>query len=79
MYCIGESLSVAISVRLPEDMVHELEKLAKIIERSKTYIVRKAIESYLEEYADYMVALERLRSKDDEIISGKEMRERLGL
>ncbi len=79
MYCIGESLSVAMSVRLPEDMVHELEKLAKIIERSKTYIVRKAIESYLEEYADYMVALERLRSKDDEIISGKEMRERLGL
>jgi len=72
-------LSVAMSVRLPEDMVRELEELAKVIERSKTYIVRKAIESYLEEYADYMVALERLRSKDDEIISGKEMRERLGL
>jgi len=79
MYCIGDDLSVAISVRLPEDMVRGLEELAKVIERSKTYIVRKAIESYLEEYADYMVALERLRSKDDEIISGKEMRERLGL
>jgi RHH-type rel operon transcriptional repressor/antitoxin RelB len=68
-----------MSVRLPVEIVSELEELASSLDRSKTYIVRKALESYLEEYADYFVALERLRDKDDGIISSGEMRERLGL
>ena len=72
-------MSVAVSVRLPEKIIHDLEVLASTIERPKTFIVRKAIESYLEHYADYLVALERLRDKDDEIISSEELREQLGL
>ncbi|RZB32739.1 MAG: RHH-type transcriptional regulator, rel operon repressor / antitoxin RelB [Candidatus Argoarchaeum ethanivorans] len=72
-------MSVAVSIRLPEKIIHDLEILASTIERSKTFIIRKAIESYLEDYADYLVALERLRDKDDEIISGEELRGQLGL
>jgi len=40
-------MSVAVSVRLPEKIIRDLEVLASTIERSKTFIVRKAIESYL--------------------------------
>lgn len=72
-------MSTAVSVRLPAEIVHELENLANATERSKTYIIRKAIESYLQESADYLIALERLNDKDDEIISSEEMRERLAL
>ena len=72
-------MSVAISIRLPDKIVNELDDLADSIDRSRTYIIRKAIESYMQEYADYMIALERLRDKDDEIISSEEMREQLGL
>ena len=72
-------MSTAVSLRLPDETVHELGELASAIERSKTYIIRKAIENYLQEYADYLVALERLRDKDDGIISGEEMREQLAL
>ena len=72
-------MTVAISVRLPDLIMHDLEILASTIERSKTFIVRKAIESYLKDYADYLVALERLRDKDDKIISSKELREHVGL
>ncbi|CAD6490729.1 MAG: hypothetical protein EMLJLAPB_00009 [Candidatus Argoarchaeum ethanivorans] len=72
-------MSVAVSIRLPEKIIHDLEVLASTIERSKTFIIRKAIESYLEDYTDYLVALERLRDKDDEIISGEELRGQLGL
>jgi RHH-type rel operon transcriptional repressor/antitoxin RelB len=72
-------VSGAVSVRLPDEIVHELEELASALERSKTYLIRKAIEAYLEEYGDYLVALERMRDKDDGIISSEEMRERLGL
>ena len=72
-------MSVALSVRLPEDIMRELEEVANLLERPKTYIVRKALEAYLEEYSDYLIALERLRDKDDSIISSKELREHLGL
>jgi predicted DNA-binding protein len=69
----------SVSIRLPDEIAHKLENLASDIERSKTYIILKAIESYLQEYTDYLIALERLRDKDDEIISSDEMRERLAL
>ena len=79
MYYTGENMSIAVSVRLANEIVNELDELAIALERSKTYIIRKAIESYLQEYADYLLALERLRDKDDEIISSDELREQLGL
>jgi RHH-type rel operon transcriptional repressor/antitoxin RelB len=72
-------MSTAISMRLPDELERALQKLAKIIDRPKSYLIRKAVETYLAEYADYQIALDRLRDKDDEIISGAEMRKRLGL
>ncbi len=81
MLCIALVIKMptAVSIRLPNEIAHKLENLAMAIERSKTYIIRKAIESYLKEYTDYLIALERLRDKDDEIISSDEMGERLAL
>ena len=72
-------MSTAVSIRLSDDIAHELEDLVRTIGRSKTYIIRKAVESYLQEYADYSVAIERLNDKDDEIISSDEMGNRLAV
>ncbi len=69
---------VSVSVRLLESMVKALDELATATERSKTYLIRKALEAYLEDYADYQVALDRLRDKDDPVISAAELRKRLG-
>ena len=71
----------AVSIRLSDGIVYELECLARAMERFQTYIIRKAIESYLQEYADYLVATKRLndKDKDNEIISSDEMRNRLAL
>jgi RHH-type rel operon transcriptional repressor/antitoxin RelB len=71
-------MSSAISIRLPEDVLREVDALAEMTDRSRTYIIKKAISEYLREYGDYLIALERLTDKDDRIISGKELRERLG-
>lgn len=70
-------MSVPFSVRLPDEKAKALEKLAAATDRSKSYLVQKAIESYLAEYEDYRVALDRLRDTDDEIVSGGEVRKRL--
>ncbi len=72
-------ISTSVSIRLPDELAHSLEDLARTIERPKTYIIRTAIEEYLEEYADYLIALERLNDKDDRIVSSEEMRDLLGI
>ena len=70
-------MSVSVSLRLPDEVVSQLDDIATNIDRSKSYLIKKAIEQYLEEYVDYQIALDRLNDKDDEIISSKEMRKRL--
>ena len=69
----------AISVRLPESLIDKLDSVAKETERPRSFIIQKALESYLEDYVDFLIALDRLRDKDDEIISGAELRKNLGL
>lgn len=66
-------MSDTISVRLPKDIAKRLDELAKSLDRSKTYIVTKALREYLEEYEDYLIALHRLNDKNDRVISEKEL------
>ncbi len=70
-------MASSISVRLDDQTAKALEDLAKATDRPKTYFVEKALESYLAEYADYQVALDRLRDKDDPIVSSSELRKRI--
>ena len=70
-------MSVMISLRLPENIISQLEAVANITDRSKSYLIKKAIVHYLEEYADYQIALDRVHDKDDKIITSKDMRKLL--
>ena len=72
-------MSVALSVRLPDDLAKELNSIAKQTERPKSYLVQKALEMYLHEQADLQVALDRMRDVNDPVISMADMREELGL
>ena len=78
MYYMVIQMPISVSLRLPEDIHEQLEEIAEDIERSKSFLIKKAIEQYLDEYADYRIALDRLNDKDDRIISSKELRKRLG-
>jgi RHH-type rel operon transcriptional repressor/antitoxin RelB len=71
-------MSHSVSVRLPDRTAKALERLSKLTDRPKTYFIEKALESYLAEYADYQIALDRLRDKDDPVISSSELRKQLG-
>ena len=71
-------MPVSVSVRLPDKTAQALDGLASATERSRTYLIVKALEAYLAEYADYQIALDRLRDKDDRIVSSGELRQRFG-
>jgi len=72
-------MTTAISVRLPKELAEQLDNIAKETERPRSFIILKALESYMEDYADLQVALDRLHDRTDPIISSKELRKSLGL
>ena len=72
-------MSHAISVRLPEELTKALDRVAQTVDRPKTYLIRKAIEAYLAEYADYQIALDRLRDKGDPVLTSAEFKKQLGV
>ena len=72
-------MSVTLSLRLPEELAAELDRIASETERSKSFHVQKAIESYLKEQADLQIALDRLHDSSDAVISMDEIRNNLGL
>jgi predicted DNA-binding protein len=72
-------MATSITVRVPDNLVDKLDELAVSLERSRAYLVKKAMELYLSEYADYFIALDRLRDKDDDIISSQEMKKLLDI
>jgi len=63
-----------VAIRLSEGESKVLNRVVRLTERTKTYILREALHNYLREYVDYQIALDRLNDTTDEIISTKEMR-----
>ena len=72
-------MSKPISIRIPEELAKRLDDVATETERPRSYIIQKALESYLEDFADLQIALDRLHDKTDTVISSKELRESLGI
>jgi RHH-type rel operon transcriptional repressor/antitoxin RelB len=72
-------MNTAISVRLPKNLADQLDSIAKETERPRSFIIQKALESYIADFADLQIALDRFHDKGDEVISAKEMRKSLGL
>lgn len=69
---------MTVSLRLPTRLAVALQRLAKATDRPKSYLIRKALETYIAEYADTQIALERLRDKDDDILETGDFRKSLG-
>ena len=72
-------MSTAVSIRLPETLAKELDHIAEETERPRSFHVQKALETYIEDFADVQIALDRLRDSQDPVISGRDLRKSLGL
>ena len=67
-----------IAVRLPKELETKLERVANETHRSKSYYIRKALEQFLEDREDYLLAVARLEEKNPRIPYEK-IRKELGL
>lgn len=56
-----------IAVRLPKELETQLERVAHETNRSKSYYIRKALEQYLEDREDYLLAVARLEENNPRI------------
>jgi len=72
-------MSKIITIRLPEEVSEKLDDLSLEIRRKKSFIIKSALEQYLDEYADYQIALDRLKDKQDKIITSEDLRKELGI
>ena len=72
-------MSTAVSIRLPDVLAKELEHIADETERPRSFHIQKALESYIEDFADVQIALDRLRDQKDPVVYSREMRKSLGL
>ena len=72
-------MSTAVSIRLPDVLAKELTHIAHETDRPRSFHIQKALESYIEDFADVQIALDRLRDPKDPVISSREMRKSLGL
>jgi RHH-type rel operon transcriptional repressor/antitoxin RelB len=66
-----------LSVRLSERTEHRLVELSHKTKRSKSFYVEYALEKFLDEREDYLLALARLEEKGPNI-SLKEAKKQLG-
>jgi hypothetical protein len=65
--------------RLPEALANRLASLAKMTHRSETFYVTDALKHYLEDYADAQIAKDRFNDPKCKIITGSEIRGKIGV
>ncbi len=66
-----------ITARVPDEVAEALDTAAAALNRSRAEVIRQALESYLEDFDDLTVALERLRDPSDPVLDWDEVRREL--
>ena len=67
-----------LAVRVPEELESRLGNLAEKTGRSKSFYIRKALEQFLEDQEDYLLAVSILK-ENNKSFSLEEVKQDLGL
>ncbi len=68
-----------LSARIRSDLVKALNDVSRETERTMSFHVEKALQLYLNEYADLQIALDRLNDPSDRVISFEDLESEFGL
>ena len=66
-----------ITARVSDEVAEALDAAAATLNRSRAEVIRQALESYLEDFDDLTVALERLRDPSDPVLDWDAVRREL--
>jgi len=71
----------AINIRMDETLLTELDSYAKELERSRTYIIEKAVSTYFDTLDEIISdkRIDELKAGKTEIYSLEEVAQRLGM
>jgi len=72
-------MTILKAFRLQSGLVNRLSSLAKATHRSEKFYVEEALTHYLEDYADAQIAKDRFNDPKSKIISGAQIRKKLGV
>ena len=67
------------SIKVKEEIAKKIYKLSKETKKTSDYHINKALENYIEDHEDFQTAMERLKDKNDIVISPKQLRKSLGI
>lgn len=63
-----------ISFSLDEELIKKINEISRVSERTKSWLVKNAIENYLEEIEDVEIAHQRSLDSEDSFISEQELK-----
>lgn len=66
-----------ISFSLDEELIKKINEISRVSERTKSWLVKNAIENYLEEIEDVEIAHQRSLDSEDSFISERELKNSL--
>jgi len=68
-----------VTFRIPQEEKERLEAISAKVHLPKSVLLKEAVREYLDEIEDALIALERLSRDDRNLITGEELRKRLGI
>lgn len=66
-----------ISLSFDEELINKIENICKVSERTKSWLVKTAVENYIEDIEDLEAALERSQDPISYFIDKKELKKML--
>ena len=81
MYIQGDTMKKASNIRMDEALLENLDSYAKELERTRTYLIEKAVSAYLDKL-DEMIAdkrIDEIKSGKTEVYTLQEVAKKLGL
>jgi len=66
-----------LSVRLDKELEEELNRLAKLTKRSKSFFIKEALREYLEDVKDVLEAQNRVNNPKRELITLESLKREL--
>ena len=63
-----------ISTRVTDELIHEIDRAARSLRRTRAQFVRAAIEYYLQDVDDLRLGLEALKDPSDPVLDWAEVR-----